>query len=71
MAPWSTYWDRNFFTESVPALEQWLASPFAKGAVSGVGVVTVCAGIADLTAAFASRRRPASRPAEPPLPFDH
>ena len=57
VAPWSGFWDRNFFAESVPALEHVLASPFARGAVSGVGAITAIAGLSELAAAFLVRRR--------------
>lgn len=58
VAPWSAFWDRNFFAESLPALEHILASPFARGAVSGVGAITVIAGLTELAAVFLTRRRP-------------
>ena len=57
VAPWSGFWDRNFFAESVPALEHILASPFARGAVSGVGAITAVAGLTELSAVFLMRRR--------------
>ena len=57
LAPWSGFWDRNLFVEAIPALEPVLASPFARGAVSGVGAVTVIAGLAELVGVFVSRHR--------------
>jgi hypothetical protein len=41
----------------VPVLDGILASPFARGAVSGVGVITLVAGLAEIGAAFAARRQ--------------
>ena len=70
VAPWSTFWDRNFFAESLPTVERILASPYARGAVSGVGLVTLLAGLADLGAAFASRRDTPNLPSRPTLPSD-
>ena len=61
VAPWSAFWDRNFFASTLPALEHILASPFARGAVSGIGAITAVAGLAELAALFLTRRR-----AEPP-----
>jgi hypothetical protein len=61
VAPWSAFWDRNFFAESLPALEHVLASPFARGAVSGVGAITAIAGLTELAAVFLTRRRPEPR----------
>jgi hypothetical protein len=45
------------FVEAVPALEQILSSPFARGAVSGIGAVTAIAGLTELASAFGARRR--------------
>jgi hypothetical protein len=71
VAPWSRFWDRNFFAAAVPILDSVLASPYARGAVSGVGLITLLAGIADLGAAFASRRPTASAaPQSPELRSD-
>jgi hypothetical protein len=56
VAPWSAFWDRNFFAAAVPSLERLLASPFVRGGVSGLGVITALAGFAELGAALAGRR---------------
>ena len=56
VAPWTPFWERNFFGASVPALGPLLASPFVRGAVSGVGTLTVVAGLAELGGALGSRR---------------
>ncbi len=61
--PWSPFWDRNLFVASFPAVERLLASPYARGAVSGVGVITAIAGVAELAAGFGTRRP--ARPEEP------
>ena len=55
VAPWSAFWDRNVFarTEAIAGL---LANPFVRGAVSGVGLVTALAGLAELAGAFFSRK---------------
>lgn len=70
VAPWSSFWDRNFFAEALPALDQILASPYARGAVSGVGLVTLLAGLAEIGGALASRREAAAPPHEPTLSSD-
>jgi hypothetical protein len=54
--PWSTFWDRNLFVVMLPALERFLGSAYARGAVSGVGLITAAAGIAELALAFVGRR---------------
>jgi hypothetical protein len=56
VVPWSAFWDRNFFLESLPILEL-LKNNFVRGAVSGVGVVSVCAGLVELLALMPRRRR--------------
>jgi hypothetical protein len=58
VAPWSGFWDRNLFLAFVPGLEQVFASPFARGAVSGVGAITLVAGLAELVGVVALRHRP-------------
>jgi hypothetical protein len=55
VAPWSTFWDRNSFAAAIPLLA---ASPFIRGGVSGIGVITALAGLAELGGAFVSRRPP-------------
>lgn len=63
VAPWSGFWERNFFAQA-PLVAEWLASNFVRGAVTGVGVVTAVAGLAELGGAFGlGRERPdAERP---------
>ncbi len=56
--PWSTFWDRNLFVAMLPMLERFLDSPYARGAVSGVGFITAAAGIVELALAFVGRRVP-------------
>ena len=51
VAPWSGFWDRNFFAQ-LPVVSPWLASNFVRGAVTGVGIITAVAGLAELGGAF-------------------
>ena len=48
VAPWSAFWDRNFFAAAFPLVDTLLSSPFVRGAVSGIGVITALAGLAEL-----------------------
>lgn len=57
ITPWMAFWDQNVFLGAYPALQAALASPFARGAVSGVGAITTIAGIAELTSAIIWRFR--------------
>lgn len=66
VAPWSTLWEHNRFAEARPALEALLQSPYARGGVTGVGVITALAGLAELGSLFASRARRSGRDTTPP-----
>jgi hypothetical protein len=70
VAPWSGFWDRNFFADRLPALAPFLSSPFARGAVSGIGLVTTLAGLAEFGAAFGGRRTHSGPAGEPTLHSD-
>ena len=50
VAPWTTYWDRNYFVEALPALQPLLTSHVLRGAIAGVGVVSLAAGLTELLA---------------------
>jgi hypothetical protein len=52
VVPWSPFWERNMFVTALPTLQRLLSSPYARGAVSGVGVITAIAGVLELAAAF-------------------
>ncbi len=70
VAPWSSFWDRNFFASAIPVVAGPLDSSYVRGAVSGVGLVTVLAGLSELGGAFASRREAPAAPQGPTLPLD-
>ena len=55
--PWSMFWDRNYFSGAVPAVGVLARSSFVRGAVSGLGLVSLAAGIAELFSLLASWRR--------------
>ncbi len=56
--PWSTFWDRNYFAQVLPVLQAFLSNNYVRGAVSGLGVVNLYLGIAELVAAITSRPSP-------------
>jgi hypothetical protein len=56
VAPWSAFWDHNFFADQAPALGPLLDSPFVRGAVSGIGAITAIAGLAEVGSIIAMRR---------------
>jgi hypothetical protein len=53
--PWSTFWDRNYFVTTWPALMPFLTNNFVRGGVTGLGAVNVFAGVADLVLVFSTR----------------
>jgi hypothetical protein len=57
VVPWSVLWDRNYFIDVVPQLQELLTSNYLRGAVSGLGVLNIGAGIAEVVALFAARAR--------------
>lgn len=46
--PWSVFWERNFFTESLSLVHPVVKNNFVRGAISGIGVLNLLAGLADL-----------------------
>jgi hypothetical protein len=60
VVPWSAYWDRNYFGQWLPVVRDVMTNNFVRGAVSGLGIVNVAAGIGELVALFVARR--ATRP---------
>ena len=63
VAPWSSFWDRNYFAESLPLVDAIISNNYVRGAVSGLGVINVAAGIVELFSMLVSRhvdRQPAS-----------
>ena len=62
VTPWLVFWERNTFVSALPALQRLLLSPYARGAVSGVGVITTIAGVLELAAAFGAWHSRADEP---------
>jgi hypothetical protein len=52
---WPAFWEHNYFALRWPALRAILANNFVRGAVSGLGVVNLFAGFADLAYFFTPR----------------
>jgi hypothetical protein len=55
--PWSSFWEQNYFADASAWTRVLLANNFVRGAVSGIGVVNLFAGFADLALVFAVRER--------------
>jgi hypothetical protein len=56
LAPWSSFWDRNYFVQGIPVLHALVVSNFVRGAVSGVGLVNIGAAVGEMLAFFSERR---------------
>ena len=55
VVPWSAFWDRNYFALLLPQLETLITNNVFRGAISGLGLVNVLAGLADLVSLLAAR----------------
>lgn len=55
VVPWSTFWERNYFAQVLPFLGPIMTNNFVRGAISGLGVVNVVAGLAELGAVVMAR----------------
>jgi hypothetical protein len=71
LIPWSAFWDRNYFVESVPALGTLLTNNFVRGAVSGLGVVNLLAAMGELADLFGGRSARRGLPEEPADSLPH
>ena len=58
VAPWSRFWTQNGLAAWHPVADAWISSPFVRGAVTGIGVITAVAGFLELAAVFGLRRTP-------------
>jgi hypothetical protein len=58
--PWSAFWERNYFAAAWPPLQRVLTNNFVRGAVTGLGLVNLFAGFADLALVLAGRPRSTS-----------
>jgi hypothetical protein len=53
--PWSSFWDGNYFGYAWPVIKPVLMNDFVRGAVSGLGVLNLFAGLAELVPVFSPR----------------
>lgn len=56
VAPWAEFWDRHMLLLWWPALRPLVGNAFVRGAVTGVGLVTLVAGVTELGTWFFPRR---------------
>lgn len=55
VAPWSGYWDQNYFLQEASLIRDVLTNNFVRGGISGLGLVNICVGVSDVAARFLSR----------------
>lgn len=58
LVPWSMYWERNYFVQALPLLEPFLTNDFVRGAVSGLGLVNLLAGLVEIWTFLTTRHVP-------------
>ena len=52
LAPWTTLWDRNYFIHLWPAIAVVAGNDYARGAISGLGLINLAAGCAEVIGLF-------------------
>jgi len=57
VVPWSPFWERNAFLRGLTWITEAAQSGYARGAISGVGVLLVLAGLVELATLLAGRRQ--------------
>lgn len=55
LVPWSGFWEQNYFVQAWPALESIITNNFVRGAVSGLGLVNMLAGLAEIWSFLTTR----------------
>ena len=53
--PWSAFWDRNYFATAIPPLQDFITNNFVRGAVSGIGLLNLGAGLMELVSMYLGR----------------
>ena len=71
VVPWSSYWDRNFFSQAWPPLHAILTSNYVRGAVSGLGIVNVMVAVGEIARIFSSRTSTSAVSSGPPVTEPH
>ena len=58
--PWSEFWEHNYFAASWPLVRAIVTNNFVRGGVSGLGIVNLVVGFAELVVVL-QRTRPLER----------
>ena len=62
LIPWSSFWERNYFAQTIPALGILIANNYVRGAVTGLGLINVWAALAELADVFRTGTSDDGRP---------
>lgn len=57
VVPWSAFWDGNYFGAAWPLLRTVITNNYVRGAVTGLGVVNLFAGLVELAVLLPIRGR--------------
>jgi hypothetical protein len=57
VAPWTVLWEANYLLQPSPLLRSVLLSSFARGAVTGLGLVNVVLAVDEALQLFGTRER--------------
>jgi hypothetical protein len=55
--PWSEFWDHNYFAATLPPVRSLVTSNFVRGGVTGLGVINLVVGLAELALVITTRDR--------------
>jgi hypothetical protein len=55
--PWSQFWEENYFAAGSAAVRSIVLNDFVRGGVTGLGVVNLVLGFAELALVFSTRDR--------------
>jgi len=58
VTPWSSFWERNYFADALPVVGAVADTAAARGAVTGIGLLTVAAGLVELAGVFGRANGP-------------
>jgi hypothetical protein len=53
--PWSAFWETNYFASVWPDLLPVMTNDYVRGAISGIGLINLWAGVRELMAVFTLR----------------
>jgi hypothetical protein len=62
IAPWTAFWDRNYFAHAFVPIGEWMSNAFVKGGVTGIGLVTTFTGLRDLSSVILARSAASDSP---------